>query len=165
MIALPLITTLALVSPNMARSPVKATEVNADLLAGRITEYALDCGRWPATLEFPRVLLERTGDCWRGPYIEPRWALDDWRQAFRYERVEAPDRQFELHSIGGDGVDGTADDIRFGDASRSWAKHYPPMPDCYARERQIQAFMLELAVLLLAIKLKRAMKRRFFGSP
>jgi hypothetical protein len=165
MLALPLITTLAMASPHMARSPVKATEITLDVLSSRVTQFALDCGRLPAKSEFPRVLLERSGDCWRGPYIEPRWAFDDWRQPLRYEGVDASDRHFDLRSIGGDGIDGTGDDIRFGDATRSWAKHYPPMPDCYARERQLTAFMLELAIIIVAIKIKRAMRRRLFGSP
>lgn len=76
--------------------------------------YRLDTGRYPSSEEGLDALMARPGAVtqWKGPYLE-RKAQDPWKRPYRYKYPGVHNTGgFDLFSSGGDGQDGTADDIR-----------------------------------------------------
>jgi general secretion pathway protein G len=89
--------------------PVALAAENMQTLAIALEMFRHDCGRYPATEETLRALMEDPGvPGWRGPYIY-NLTRDPWRKPFVYSaRME----NVSLNSSGPDRTLGTADDIQ-----------------------------------------------------
>ncbi len=75
--------------------------------------YELDTGVYPTTEEGLNALRTAppNNEKWKGPYLK-RQPMDPWNRPYRYARPAAHDGQdYDLFSLGADGVEGTADDI------------------------------------------------------
>ncbi|MFC1452764.1 type II secretion system major pseudopilin GspG [Verrucomicrobiota bacterium] len=71
--------------------------------------YRLHNDRYPTTDEGLNVLLRGTPDRgWNEPYLDSR-PQDPWDRTYRYS---VRDNELRIWSLGPDGQDGTADDVR-----------------------------------------------------
>lgn len=71
--------------------------------------FRADCGRYPTAEEGLRALIQPPGDAgWNGPYVN-LIRPDPWGHPYAYDLAHESVR---LRSLGPDGQDGTADDLR-----------------------------------------------------
>ena len=96
-----------------ARKGVAEADIKGNLsLALKL--YEVDNGRYPSTEQGLAALLEKptappSPRSWKGPYLEQE-PLDPWRHlyAYRYPGTHPP-RDYDLYSLGPDGIEGTDD--------------------------------------------------------
>jgi general secretion pathway protein G len=98
----------------IGRSEVTAAKAQMDAFDKALQAYRIDMGRFPTSSQGLQALVAVTpGDesRWRGPYLKGQVPFDPWGRAYQY-RVPGPQgRDFELLSLGKDGVaGGTGDD-------------------------------------------------------
>ena len=86
-----------------AGQQIKTFEMSIDL-------YQMDTGDFPESLN---DIVKDTGDPnWKGPYLRQRTIpKDPWRQEYVYNRTGTRGINYDLYSVGKDGVEGTDDDI------------------------------------------------------
>ena len=99
-----------------ARRLVAYSDIN-DRLKTVLEIFKIDCGRYPTTEEGWKVLTSVPTDTpltnWHGPYLEPATAPMDPRDrpyVYRCPAVHSTN-DFDLYSLGPDGVENSADDI------------------------------------------------------
>ena len=103
----------SLVVPRLAGRAERAREVatKADILANipsALDLYEMDMGEYPEALE---NLLSSSGDQnWSGPYLK-KLPKDAWGNAYQYKSPGEHSPDYDLSSMGGDGVSGTEDDV------------------------------------------------------
>lgn len=92
---------------NAARSQIGAFETPINM-------YHLDTNQYPPDLESLRTPPSTLGDTsrWGGPYLNKDIPLDPWGSPYQYAY---PGRyrpeEYDIWSLGPDGIDGTDDDI------------------------------------------------------
>jgi general secretion pathway protein G len=81
-------------------------------IEGALTLFAGDMGRAPTTAEGLESLVRNPGtsDAWNGPYLAKEVPKDNWGRAYLY-RCPGTHGDFDLLSVGPDGVEGTDDDV------------------------------------------------------
>lgn len=75
--------------------------------------FELDSGKYPTAEQGLAALRTAPADAenWRGPYLKQE-PIDPWGNAYRYLTPGTRNPQdYDLFSLGPDGVEGTADDI------------------------------------------------------
>lgn len=72
--------------------------------------YELDNGRYPTTEQGLQALLAKPGGTkdWTGPYIK-KDPLDPWGSIYQYRRPSIHNKDYDLYSLGPDGVEGNDD--------------------------------------------------------
>ena len=79
-----------------------------------LAAFEVDNGRYPTSTEGLNALVSRPPgleQTWLGPYIKSV-PVDQWGSAYRYSIPDPKDSpSYDLHSVGPDGIDGTADDV------------------------------------------------------
>ncbi|MDP2905904.1 MAG: type II secretion system major pseudopilin GspG [Candidatus Omnitrophota bacterium] len=79
--------------------------------------YDLDNGNYPATEQGLAALLIKSSSSpvplnWKGPYLEKK-SIDPWKNPYQYKCPgEHNPSTYDLYSLGKDGVEGTADDVK-----------------------------------------------------
>jgi general secretion pathway protein G len=112
----------ALVIPKMAGRSEEARKAAAQqdiaTLAGSLSVYEVDLGRYPATEEGLDALIQPPSGLkdpakWKGPYIQKKEIpIDPWGNPYKYVYPGARGpKTFDLSSAGPDGQEGTEDDI------------------------------------------------------
>ena len=109
---------VAMVMPRLTGRSEQArnTAAEADIRANIATAlklYELDNGSFPTTEEGLNALLVKSGSApnWNGPYLEKK-PVDPWGREYKYRCPgEHRPADFDLYSLGKDGVEG-ADDIK-----------------------------------------------------
>lgn len=113
---------VAMVVPRLAGRTEQARRARAEAdVKGNIPLaldlYELDIGVFPtgeegltALRKKPVGMGEGAGKNWRGPYLKQD-PLDPWGRAYRYAYPGTHDNDYNLFSLGPDGVEGTADDV------------------------------------------------------
>lgn len=106
----------ALVAPRLigtlGESQVRTTEAQIELLSTALESFRISNGRYPSAEEGLHALVEKpTGlESWAGPYLRKRTLPDDgWGRPFLY--AIPPTRggiDYDLYSLGADGVEGGA---------------------------------------------------------
>jgi len=96
-----------------ARRQVAAADIKGNVaLALRL--YEVDNGRYPSSEQGLAALLQKptappAPKNWKGPYLEQE-PLDPWRRPYVYRYPGShPPRDYDLSSLGPDGVDGNDD--------------------------------------------------------
>lgn len=154
--------TAAMPAFGVSRDVLRLTDERLEDISTAIRSYADACGRLPDPSDFESVLSGSHHDCWSGPYLSVEDLKDPWRKSFIY-KIEAGS-DFSLRSIGVDGVQGTADDIVYGDVSRFWIGQYKPRPDNIVDDWRGTIFAsMAVATFCLVWVLARALLRRFSG--
>lgn len=111
---------VAMVAPRLAGRSEEARRsvAEADIkgnLALALKLYEVDNGRYPTTEQGLNALLNKptsppTPKNWKGPYLEQE-PLDPWRRMYGYRYPgEHPPRDYDMYSLGPDGVQ-SEDDI------------------------------------------------------
>ena len=94
-----------------------ATQTQLQMFELPLNAYKMHVGNFPTAdvgLEALRVDPTDTEGKWRGPYLQKEIPVDQWGNAFIYERVMNPMNNrsaYKIRSSGADGSDGTPDDI------------------------------------------------------
>ena len=112
----------ALVVPRYTRRAEQArvAAAQADItgnLAAALELYELDNGCFPSTAQGLAALLEEPSvpplaPNWNGPYLRGRSLKDPWGHDYVYESpAREPGYDYEIHSLGPDGVPGGDDDL------------------------------------------------------
>jgi general secretion pathway protein G len=98
-----------------AKVKIAQAEIDANLPAA-LDLFMLDVGRYPTSEEGLEALWSQPAaappDRWQGPYLTRKAALDPWGNPFSY--YCPPHRgglDYDLVSVGPDGLENTADDI------------------------------------------------------
>ena len=96
------------VMKHMSEVQTKAAKVQITDLASTLDMYKLDVGRYPATEEGLKALIEAPANSkrWNGPYLQKsQIPLDPWKNEYHYV---APGQhgKFDLFSYGADGKEG-----------------------------------------------------------
>lgn len=110
---------VAMVAPRLAGRSQQAKEaaaradVNAHLSAA-LDLFEMHNGRYPTTAEGLAALRAAPSGAssWKGPYLKRAVPLDPWGKTYVYRAPGQNNREdYDLFSIGPDGVEGTADDV------------------------------------------------------
>jgi general secretion pathway protein G len=107
---------VAIVGPRLFKyvssSKPKAAAIQIRELEGVLDLYALDVGNYPDTSQGLDSLIRNPGiDAWNGPYLKKdQVPKDPWGRPYVY-RCPGMHAEFDLFSVGPDGVDGGDDDI------------------------------------------------------
>jgi general secretion pathway protein G len=110
--------------PQAERAKVKIAQAEIDAnLPAALDLFMLDVGRYPTTEEGLAALWSPPAGVaagrWHGPYVKKQDALDPWGRSFLY--FCPPTRgglDFDLLSLGPDGLEGTEDDLANVDKTR-----------------------------------------------
>ena len=109
---------VAMVVPRLAGRTEQARKVRAvaDVkgnIALALELFETDIGKYPSTEEGLAALRVKPADAenWHGPYLKQN-PVDPWNHSYRYlyPGTRNPS-DYDLFSVGSDGVEGTSDDI------------------------------------------------------
>ncbi|MCM8796058.1 MAG: type II secretion system major pseudopilin GspG [Candidatus Omnitrophica bacterium] len=109
---------VAMVMPRLTGRGEQAriSAAKADLQANIATAlklYELDNGNFPSTEEGLNALLNKPASAanWNGPYLEKK-PIDPWGREYKYKSPGEHRPDYDLYSLGKDGQEGTADDVK-----------------------------------------------------
>jgi len=91
----------------------RVTKVKADLQAieTALAMYRLDTARWPTTAQGLRALVQKPEDPtlrnWRSGGYMARVSQDPWGNDYRYRQPGERGGEFDLYSLGPDGLEGS----------------------------------------------------------
>jgi general secretion pathway protein G len=106
----------AVVGPKIAgklsQSKEKIAKIQISQLEGALQYFSFEIGRYPTTAEGLEALVHDPGttEAWKGPYLEKELPKDPWQKPYVY-RCPGTHGEFDLFSVGPDGIEGTEDDI------------------------------------------------------
>jgi general secretion pathway protein G len=106
----------AVVGPKIAgklsQSKEKIAKIQISQLEGALQYFSFEIGRYPTTAEGLEALVRDPGtaDSWKGPYLDKELPKDPWQKPYIY-RCPGTHGDFDLLSVGPDGIEGTDDDI------------------------------------------------------
>lgn len=94
-----------------ARITAAKADINANI-ALALDLFELDNGRYPASQEGLNALKNNPGNLanWKGPYIK-KLNVDPWGKPYKYNSPGKHNNDYDLFSLGKDGLEGTTDDI------------------------------------------------------
>ena len=95
-----------------ARIAAAATDIAS--ISAALDAFEIDTGRYPATDEGFRALMEQPGGAkdWKGPYLKRMAANDPWGNPYSYRSPgQHNPSSYDICSCGPDGQEGGADDI------------------------------------------------------
>jgi general secretion pathway protein G len=96
----------------VGKSEIKAARAQMDAFEKALGAYRLDMGHFPSTEQGLRALVERPTDepRWTKPYLSKSVPTDPWGHPYVYRSPGDQGRDYELHSLGKDGLPGGADE-------------------------------------------------------
>ncbi len=106
---------VAMVVPRLAGRSEQARRAaaKADIessIALALDMYELDNGSYPQALD---ALLNKPSsgvDNWNGPYLKKK-PVDPWGREYMYKYPGVHNKDYDLYSLGADGVEGGGDDV------------------------------------------------------
>jgi len=110
------VTAMPILNPPTRHNPHAADISN---FMTQLSVFEIDNGRYPTTSEGLKALVSNPGNLptWTHPYMT-QIPLDPWGRSYVYRCPGSNGHDFDIYSVGPDGIDGTADDI--GDTNRNW---------------------------------------------
>jgi len=95
-----------------ARIAAAEADIRANI-ATALKLYELDNGNFPGTEEGLNALLNKPSSSqnWNGPYLEKK-PIDPWAREYKYKSPGEHRPDYDLYSLGKDGQEGTADDVK-----------------------------------------------------
>jgi len=96
----------------MGRSRNSVAKVEISNLEQTLSIFSFDFGRFPSTSEGLQALVQNpTGTSnWQGPYLKKAVPMDPWSRPYVY-KSPGDHGDYDLCSMGADGVAGNEDDI------------------------------------------------------
>ncbi|HSW39435.1 MAG TPA: type II secretion system major pseudopilin GspG [Acidobacteriota bacterium] len=97
---------------HLARGKDQIARIQIKEIEGALQLYSLDMGRLPTSAEGLESLVSNpTGsDSWKGPYLSKAVPKDPWDRSYIY-RHPGMHGDFDLLSMGADGIEGNENDI------------------------------------------------------
>jgi len=96
-----------------AKVAIASADINSNISMA-LKLYELDNGSFPTTEQGINALLVKPSGAanWNGPYLEKN-PLDPWKNPYQYRYPGTSNTLgYDLFSVGRDGAEGTADDVR-----------------------------------------------------
>jgi general secretion pathway protein G len=95
----------------LGRGKSEIAKLQIDQLEGALGLFRFDVGRYPSTAEGMAALIDNPGiENWAGPYLDKRTLpKDPWGREYQY-RAPGQYGDFDLYSLGADGMEGGEDD-------------------------------------------------------
>ena len=92
----------------IGKSEIKVAKAQIDALEKALAQYRLDIGHYPTTEQGLNVLVTKPENepKWSGPYLSKGVPLDPWGKAYVYKCCPGDHGDFDLYSLGKDGVPG-----------------------------------------------------------
>ena len=99
------------VMDRLGRGKAEIAKLQLDQLEGALGLFRFDVGRYPSTAEGMAALIDNPGiENWAGPYLDKRTLpKDPWGREYEY-RAPGQYGDFDLYSLGADGMEGGEDD-------------------------------------------------------
>jgi len=99
------------VMDRLGRGKSEIAKLQIDQLDGALGLLRFDVGRYPTTSEGLPALIDNPGiENWAGPYLDKRTLpKDPWGREYQY-RAPGQFGDYDLYSLGADGVEGGEDD-------------------------------------------------------
>ena len=99
------------VMDRLGRGKSEIAKLQIDQLEGALGLLRFDVGRYPTTSEGLAGLIDNPGiENWAGPYLDKRTLpKDPWGREYQY-RAPGQYGDFDLYSLGADGVEGGEED-------------------------------------------------------
>jgi general secretion pathway protein G len=95
----------------LAKGKDQIAKIQIKEFEGALQLFSFDVGRFPTSAEGLESLIRNPGtDSWRGPYLSKELPKDPWGRLYAY-RSPGMHGEFDIYSMGADGVDGGDDDI------------------------------------------------------
>jgi general secretion pathway protein G len=95
----------------LAKGKEQIARIQIKELEGALQLFSFDMGRYPNTGEGLDCLVRNPGiEAWKGPYLTKDLPKDPWGKPFIF-RSPGQHGDFDLISMGPDGVEGNEDDI------------------------------------------------------
>lgn len=91
---------------------ISAAKLQIETIGMALDSFELDNGRYPNTTEGLNGLRVNPGNLkkWNGPYLKKDIVTDPWGNAYVYASPGTHNTDYDLHSLGPNGVEG-GDDI------------------------------------------------------
>jgi general secretion pathway protein G len=91
----------------------KIAKIQISTFEGPLGLFAIDVGRFPSSAEGLEALVQNPGgmDSWKGPYLAKAIPKDPWGKPYVYSFPGAHGGEYDLFSMGADGIEGNDDDI------------------------------------------------------
>ncbi|MBN1913541.1 MAG: type II secretion system major pseudopilin GspG [Candidatus Omnitrophica bacterium] len=96
-----------------ARMAAAEADIRSNI-ATALKLYELDNGNFPTSEEGLAALFTKSASAlsWNGPYLEKK-PLDPWGREYKYKSPgDNRPADYDLYSLGKDGIEGTADDVK-----------------------------------------------------
>ena len=106
----------AVVVPNLVKrlseGKVQIAKIQLKELEGALQLFSFDVGRYPTSAEGLDALIHNPGiDAWKSPYLsKSELPKDPWEKPYIY-RCPGEHGEYDLLSVGPDGVEGGDDDV------------------------------------------------------
>jgi general secretion pathway protein G len=99
------------VMERLGRGKAEIAKLQIDQLEGALGMFRFDVGRYPTTAEGLSALNQNPGlQNWTGPYLDKEnLPKDPWGRDYIY-RAPGQHGEFDLYSLGADGLEGGEDD-------------------------------------------------------
>jgi general secretion pathway protein G len=96
----------------IGKSEIKVAKAQIDALEKALAQYRLDVGRYPSTEQGLASLVNKppSEPKWSGPYLSKDVPLDPWGKPYAYKCCPGDHGDFDLYSLGKDGVPGGTGD-------------------------------------------------------
>lgn len=90
----------------------KIARIEISKIDGALQLYMFEVGTYPSEGEGLEVLRRNPGNLssWNGPYLQ-KDPKDPWGRPYVYRFPGTHDTDFDLYSLGADGIEGTEDDV------------------------------------------------------
>ena len=97
---------------NVVKGRDQVTKMQISEIESALMIYSFDTGRFPTTAEGLQALVQNPSGLtsWKGPYLRKGVPDDAWGRPYVYKSPGEHD-DFDVYSIGADGIEGTGDDI------------------------------------------------------
>ncbi len=100
----------------LKRARIEAAHAQLGLFKTPLAMYNMDLGSYPTTKQGLLALRNPPADLpnpkdWNGPYIDNDVPLDPWKHPYKYISPGKHNPDYDLWSLGSDGIDGSDDDI------------------------------------------------------
>jgi general secretion pathway protein G len=92
----------------LGKSEQKVAAAQIESFGKALDAYRLDLSRYPSSDEGLKALVTKPASAdarWQGPYLKKDVPRDPWGNAYQY-RAPAGDKDYEITSLGKDGVSG-----------------------------------------------------------
>lgn len=101
----------------LSQSKEKIAKIQISELESALQVFSFDVGRYPTSAEGLEALVRNPGnlEAWKSSYLAKDLPKDPWGKPYGY-RCPGMHGDFDIYSVGADGIEGTEDDVT------SWAE-------------------------------------------